>query len=777
MEQFKRFSKPKDSPEPQPLPFSEGRYGFGAQFLLTHKVKGTDYRIGDRFTYISQTEAVGHNPYILKIGDGIGEHCFLDPQGRAVVLSADVGVVDTLFEHVPPVPKTVTISEGEEWTPPPPPPVYITESQFTEFRKGLATVLSEIAAIVPPHGEKGERGERGERGEKGERGERGESGWTGWPGDKGEQGVQGEKGDKGDTGERGEKGDKGDTGEKGERGEQGEQGDRGEVGPRGERGLKGDKGDKGDKGERGERGERGADGKNGKDGAQGSRGERGEKGEQGERGEQGTQGKTGKAGAKGEKGDKGDTGDSGLLTAKFPLVYDAEEKSIAIDEERLDKILKKIMGGGKVSAADMGWLASTGGGGKVAVYHNGTKITPDVRGLNFTGSGVSVTKENGVGGKLIVNITGGGGYGSTGPTGPTGAGGALGYWGSFWSTQDQVATLANTEYQITLNNTDPDSNGVSISNSSRINFAHSGVYSIIYSVQFVNTGNQIEDVDIWLKKNGSNVADTDSRWSVVSSHAGVDGHAIGSVNYMLEVNAGDYLELAWKTTHADLSIQYLPAAAPAPAVPSIILTAQQVMYTQVGPTGPTGPTGDQGPQGIQGSTGSTGPTGPQGVTGAFGFRYLYTAVGTGPSANNGISFGSGYMSGNYAMSTPHSGANTLFFSGTDYHGVDRSNIYELFISVPSSGVAAFRGVLYVQSTDRNLISAYRTGSIARIGAYSGATTCYSLTWSSGSDGSATGGVFNEGENFAVLYVPAGAAGAKGDPVGDIDGGVLTVAQE
>lgn len=202
--------------------------------------------------------------------------------------------------------------------------------------------------------------------------------------------------------------------------------------------------------------------------------------------------------------------------------------------------------------------------------------------------------------------------GSTGPIGPTGAGGALGYWGSFWSTEDQIAVTAGTEYQITLNNTDPDSNGVSISNSSRINFAHSGVYSIIYSVQFVNTGNQIEDVDIWLKKNGSNVADTDSRWSVVASHAGVDGHAIGSVNYMLEVNAGDYLELAWKTTHADLSIQYLPASAPAPAVPSVILTAQQVMYTQVGPTGPTGPTGDQGPQGIQGIQG---PTGPQGNTG------------------------------------------------------------------------------------------------------------------------------------------------------------------
>ena len=589
-----------------------------------HKVKGTDYRIGDRFTYISQTEAVGHNPYILKIGDGIGEHCFLDPNGRAVVLSADVGVVDTLFEHVAPAPKTVTISEGEEWTPPPAPPVYITESQFTEFRKGLATVLSEIAAIVPKQGEQGIRGERGERGEKGERGE---TGWNGWPGDKGEQGVQGEKGEKGDKGDKGDtgeqgtqgiqgpKGDKGDTGERGEKGEKGDRGERGEVGPRGEKGEKGAKGDTGERGVQGPTGKDGKDGKEGKAGRVGAKGLKGDKGDKGDRGE------------RGEKGEKGEQGDSGLLTAKFPLVYDPQEKSVGIDEARLDKILKKILGGGKVSAADMGWLASTGGGGKVAVYRDGVKITPDVRGLNFTGDGVaSVSK---VGGKVTINIAGGGGVGPTGPTGATGAGGALGYWGSFWSTQDQVATLADTEYQITLNTTDPDSNGVSISNSSRINFAHSGVYSIIYSVQFVNTGNQIHDVDIWLKKNGNNVADTDSRWSVVASHGGVDGQAIGSVNYMLEVNAGDYLELAWKTTNTGLSIQYLPASAPAPAVPSVILTAQQVMYTQVGPTGPTGPTGPMPTDYVISFNGLTGA-----VTGASLGANTFTGLN---SFNGGIS--------------------------------------------------------------------------------------------------------------------------------------------
>jgi hypothetical protein len=54
----------------------------------------------------------------------------------------------------------------------------------------------------------------------------------------------------------------------------------------------------------------------------------------------------------------------------------------------------------------MGWLASTGGGGKVAVYINGSKITPDVRTLDFTGAGVTASK---VGGKVTINFTGTGG--------------------------------------------------------------------------------------------------------------------------------------------------------------------------------------------------------------------------------------------------------------------------------------------------------------------------------------------------------------------------------
>jgi hypothetical protein len=425
MEQFKRFSTPKAVPSAsKPLPFSEGHYGFGSQFTLTHRIKGTEYAVGDVFTYIPEGESRRHDPYILKIGEGIGETCFLDPHGRAVILSADVSVVNTIFEYQEPLPKTVVLSEGEEYTPPPAPPVFITEGEFKEFRKGLATVLSEIAAIAP---DKGERGDRGERGERGEKGNPGEPGAQGVPGETGQPGIPGEKGDKGDTGEPGEKGERGEKGDKGDKGENGNQGEPGENGRPGEKGDRGEVGPRGERGEKGDRGTPGRDGLPGKPGADGKDGKPGAKGDKGEKGERGLKGEPGAAGTKGNKGDPGEQGKPGLLSAKFPLVYDADEKTISIDEERLDKILKKILGGGKVSPQDMGWLASTGGGGKVAVYVNGIKVTPDVRTLAFTSSGNATVSASKVGGKVTVNIdsTGGGGGASGGVSTVNGLSGAV----------------------------------------------------------------------------------------------------------------------------------------------------------------------------------------------------------------------------------------------------------------------------------------------------------------------------------------------------------------
>lgn len=400
---------------------STGQFVSGSVFRLVREIRGSAYSVGDQFMLVESEDC--HDPNTLILG-GVGENYFIDPRGKPLKIEAGDAQIDSIFELVGEPQSEVVEEIGAEDAP----IRHVTEEQFKTFREGLAGVLNEIAAVRSTGGERGERGPRGYTGVQGDKGDAGPQGPQGERGERGETGERGEKGDAGERGpqgERGEPGPQGDRGEQGERGPQGERGEKGEQGERGHRGEKGEQGEAGAEGPQGPRGERGADGAAGADGRDGAAGPRGERGEKGERGAEGKAGKAGAKGEKGDKGDRGEPGESGLVTAKFPLVYDAEEKSIAIDEERLDKILKRIMGGGKVSATDMGWLASTGGGGKVAVYINGSKITPDVRTLDFTGAGVTATK---VGGKVTVNIssTGGSGvsgdyvYSLNGITGPVG---------------------------------------------------------------------------------------------------------------------------------------------------------------------------------------------------------------------------------------------------------------------------------------------------------------------------------------------------------------------
>lgn len=153
-----------------------------------------------------------------------------------------------------------------------------------------------------------------------------------------------------------------------------------------------------------------------------------------------------------------------------------------------------------------------------------------------------------------------------------------GYCGSFYDLTSQTA-VANTPTAIYLRSTDAVSNGVLVTQETRMTFNYGGVYSIVYSVQFSSTNASIHDTNVWLSKNGTNVPASDSRFSVTERHGSVDGNLIGAVNYVVSVDAGDYFELIWATSHADVYIhaeaaQTSPFAHP--SIPGIICTAVQV---------------------------------------------------------------------------------------------------------------------------------------------------------------------------------------------------------
>lgn len=105
-----------------------------------------------------------------------------------------------------------------------------------------------------------------------------------------------------------------------------------------------------------------------------------------------------------------------------------------------------------------------------------------------------------------------------------------------------------------------------------------GVYNVQFSVQMVNTDASVHDIDVWMRKNGTDVVDSNSQFSVPARHGSVDGHLIGALNLFIDLAADEYIELMWSTTDATTTIQYIGAqTGPVrPATPSVILTVSLV---------------------------------------------------------------------------------------------------------------------------------------------------------------------------------------------------------
>jgi len=165
-------------------------------------------------------------------------------------------------------------------------------------------------------------------------------------------------------------------------------------------------------------------------------------------------------------------------------------------------------------------------------------------------------------------------------TSPTGTASATKYYGAFSSLSNQFQTIASNNLPILLDTTDL-SNGISLTNPNEVLFEFDGTYNMTFSIQFVNTNSQIHDVNVFFKKNGSIVPNSNSVLSIPNSHGGTDGHTILCVNFMFEMLAGETLGLWWNVTNTAVSIQTIPLnpippAGFTPASPSVIWTIQQI---------------------------------------------------------------------------------------------------------------------------------------------------------------------------------------------------------
>jgi len=147
-------------------------------------------------------------------------------------------------------------------------------------------------------------------------------------------------------------------------------------------------------------------------------------------------------------------------------------------------------------------------------------------------------------------------------------------YGAFQDGTNQTAANTTTAYPVTFDTTDF-SNGVTLSNSSRLNVAQPGVYNLQFSIQVKNTTNSSEDVDFWFRKNGTDIAKSNSRFGISARKSSGDpSHVIVALNFFVSLAANDYVQIVWRTSDVAVTIETFAAGTSPtrPSVPSVIAT-------------------------------------------------------------------------------------------------------------------------------------------------------------------------------------------------------------
>lgn len=147
-------------------------------------------------------------------------------------------------------------------------------------------------------------------------------------------------------------------------------------------------------------------------------------------------------------------------------------------------------------------------------------------------------------------------------------------YGAFQDSTDQTAASTTVAYPVKFNTTDF-SNGVTVASDSRLTVGVDGLWNVQFSIQFKNTTNDGQDVDVWFRKNGTNVPASNSRFHLPARKGSGDpSHIIAALNFFVDMVATDYVEIMWRTENTGVSIEaFGTSTSPTrPAIPSAIAT-------------------------------------------------------------------------------------------------------------------------------------------------------------------------------------------------------------
>lgn len=151
-------------------------------------------------------------------------------------------------------------------------------------------------------------------------------------------------------------------------------------------------------------------------------------------------------------------------------------------------------------------------------------------------------------------------------------------YGQFSNNTDQSAPSVGTSAVVIWDETEF-SNGVYLSNTTRINVRNAGLYNVMFSLQLRNSTNDHQYADVWYRVNGTDIANSGSRFGIAPRKStGDPSSLIGYMSIFLQLNAGDYVEIAGAISDVGVTLETYPADAtiPRPAMPAAIVSVQYI---------------------------------------------------------------------------------------------------------------------------------------------------------------------------------------------------------
>lgn len=145
------------------------------------------------------------------------------------------------------------------------------------------------------------------------------------------------------------------------------------------------------------------------------------------------------------------------------------------------------------------------------------------------------------------------------------------YHASYYDTTTQTANAQSTGYFVKINTVDQELGFTN--DGANIIATYTGTYNFQFSLQLHRTGGggSGDTVEIWLTKNGADVANTNTILHVGSNNP----YAVPAWNFVVDMNANDKVALKWGTKNTNIVIE-ANGHTIGPSVPSSIITIVRV---------------------------------------------------------------------------------------------------------------------------------------------------------------------------------------------------------